>query len=121
MKKIKVSGKFRTQDYALVDDNMFDYLNQFSWYIKNSPTSQYVVAHIPIGLKVNFKVINTYGGSNGKGIRKTYMHWIVLSPTEELMVDHINRDIYNNRRENLKIITRGENRKNAKDRIVLGL
>lgn len=125
--KIQIAGKDGLKEFAIIDADMFDYMNQFSWHLKISPTSTYIVAHIPVGMKVPFRVINSYVTKQRKSgklykylLRKTYMHWVVLTPPKGLMIDHINRNTLDNRRENLRIVTRSENRKNAKDRI-LGL
>lgn len=128
MKEIKLTGKIANNRVAIVDDDMFDFLNQFRWYVKGSPTSEYAVANVPKQMEATFKVIKTYGISKPKHsishkieVKKTYMHWLILTPPDGLMIDHINRNTLDNRRENLRIVTRRENRNNAKDRVILGL
>lgn len=86
MKKIKLSqGKF-----VILDDSDFEYLNQWGWYF------------MPIG----------YAGRNMKiGKTKTviYMHREIIKTPTGFVTDHINRDKLDNRRSNLRIVTRSQN------------
>lgn len=50
--------------------------------------------------------------------RKTRMHRAVLSLDDHsLIVDHVNGDTFDNRKENLRVITRAENNKNMRKRV----
>lgn len=49
----------------------------------------------------------------GKGKRKRLaLHRMIMRPDEYSVVDHIDRDPLNNRKENLRLITAGENTQN---------
>lgn len=50
----------------------------------------------------------------GKGNKSAYLHRIIMNCPEGKQVDHINRNSLDNRRENLRICSRGENAKNRK-------
>lgn len=40
---------------------------------------------------------------------KIYMHRIIMNPPEDMVVDHINHNRHDNRRENLRVITKQQN------------
>ncbi len=57
-------------------------------------------------------------GTDGK--RKTVqMHRVLLNPPSDLQVDHKNRDGLDNRRENIRIATNGENARNRINNVKL--
>lgn len=94
MKKIKL---FNTNKYALVDDEDFLYLNQFTWSMgKMSKTLAYPT-------KGNWK--------RGTWAR---MHNLLIKPPKGFILDHINRNGLDNRRNNLRVCTRSENQRNRK-------
>jgi hypothetical protein len=92
MKKIKLTqGKF-----ALVDNNDYEYLNQFKWSLSSSGTKMYAAR-------------NAYNGKN----RVITMHRFLLGEaTKGMTVDHIDGNGLNNQRGNLRICTRAENLRN---------
>lgn len=73
---------------AIVDDEMFDYLNQWKW----SYVHGYAVR-----------------AANNKHV---YMHRVILMPEDGKECDHIDRDPLNNTRVNLRECTGAENRCN---------
>lgn len=91
MKKIKLTkGK-----YALVDNEDFDYLNQFKWYYL--PPKHYT----------------SYAMRRNAG-KTVYMHREIQKPPKGLFVDHINGDGLDNRRSNLRIATQAQNQANQR-------
>ena len=40
------------------------------------------------------------------------MHRMIMNPNDDMMIDHINRNRFDNRSENLRIVTRRENNRN---------
>ena len=46
------------------------------------------------------------------GKSRIYIHRLIMKPENEMVVDHINRNRLDNRRENLRIITLAENAQN---------
>ena len=86
MKQIKLKhGK-----YALVDDEDFEYLNQYRWHIS---AAKYVATHIKD--------------------KKVYMHRLIMKTPKGLDTDHINRSTLDNRKSNLRVATRSENNVNT--------
>jgi len=85
MKKIPLTqGK-----YAIVDDDMFDYLNQWKWHLSR------------------------FGYAVRKpGPEQIYMHRAILKSEKGTSTDHINHDKLDNRRENLRICTTSQNMRN---------
>jgi hypothetical protein len=89
MKKIKLTqGKF-----ALVDDDDFDYLNQWKWY-----------AH------KNGYVFYAGRALGGKSIK---MHRTILNNPVGMEVDHRNGNGLDNQRKNLRVATRTQNHANV--------
>ncbi len=55
---------------------------------------------------------NQYICSHTWGQKRVLLHRLLMNTPEGLFVDHINGDEFNNRRTNLRVVTRGENVKN---------
>lgn len=92
MKKIKLTqGKF-----ALVNDEDFEWLNQYKWCVDIRKTQQYAVTRI--------------------GKNQVYMHRLImgLEKNDNKTIDHQNRNGLNNMRHNLRIATRSQNARNKK-------
>lgn|SRR3990167_2229620 len=95
MKKIPLSrGHF-----AIVDDEDYEWLNQWKWY--KSPAG-YAVRN-------NARI-------NGKQ-KAVFMHKVILNVPNNLQGDHINHNTLDNRRENLRIATHSQNMMNRKMQI----
>uniref|UniRef100_A0A6H1ZQL7 Putative homing endonuclease n=1 Tax=viral metagenome TaxID=1070528 RepID=A0A6H1ZQL7_9ZZZZ len=82
---------------ALVDDEDFEYLNQFKWYAHKYPNTYYAVRHIRL--------------ANGKQATIP-MHRVILNVPKGMETDHKNQNGWDNRRMNLRICTRQENMMN---------
>ncbi len=98
MKYIPLTGSRGKGLFAIVDDDNYEYLNQWRWqlsrfgYVKRSPN-----------VRIN-------------GIRATRyiaMHSLVIERIGKLDIDHKNRNKLDNRRSNLRLATRGQNRANS--------
>lgn len=78
---------------AVVDDDLYDYLNQWKWHC----TSRLYA--------MRTEIIN--GKKHG-----VLMHRFIMNAPKNMEVDHINHNTLDNRKENLRICTRGENEHN---------
>lgn len=83
MKRIPLTqGKF-----ALVDDDLFDYLNQWKW--------------------------NYHSGYATRDLRTIRMHRVIMNAQKGQVIDHINRDRLDNRRSNLRFVNVSQNNHNT--------
>ena len=92
MKKIKLSQN----KFAIVDDENFEYLNQWNQHAANSLSGYYACKSTKIDKK--FVV--------------TRMHRVIMKTPKGMMTDHINGNTLDNRKENLRICTHSENQRN---------
>lgn len=81
---------------ALVDDEDYDVLMQWSWY-----------AYPTCGLWYAIR-----GTRKGGGYKNIRMHRFVMNVPDDMQVDHIDRNGLNNQKDNLRICTKAENLKN---------
>ena len=85
---------------AIVDDDMYEYLNQWKW-------------HAIKGKRTFYAVRNEKSG-NGNGT--ILMHRIILDAPQGMETDHINHNGLDNRKVNLRICTHRENLQNQRPR-----
>lgn len=91
MKEIKLGGKLGQGKVALVDDDDYAYLSQFSWYLSTN------------GYTNGRKHLRVRSTIDGKGVK---LHRVVMGVTDpKLTVDHINGNVLDNRKENLQILS----------------
>lgn len=84
--------------YAIVDDNLYDWLNQWKWNASFLHNDYYAMRQEMVD-----------------GKRKTiYMARLILDAKEGELVDHINRITLDNRKDNLRIVTHRENNRNSR-------
>lgn len=82
--------------FAIVDAADFDYLSGFRWHAKESRGRFYAATVI-----------------DGKSVA---MHQLLMAPPPGMVVDHIDGNGLNNRRDNLRICTPQQNRRNTRPR-----
>ena len=83
MREIKLTqGKV-----ALVDNEDFEWLNQWRWYFDN--------------------------GYAARRSKKILMHRVIMQAKKGQLVDHIDHNTLDNRKQNLRIATRSQNNMNA--------
>lgn len=96
-KKIKLSDSI----FVLVDDEDFDFLNQYKWH--NNPKTGAVG-----------KMFKS-GDNRRQGRRSNkIMHRIIMNAPDGIEVDHKNRNKLDNRKDNLRLSTRSQNGMNTK-------
>ena len=88
---------------ALVDDDMFDYLNQWKWYASEQKNGKFYAAR---KIKLNSKETCII------------MHRLIINNTDKkLHTDHINGITLDNRKINLRICTNSQNQMNKNAQI----
>lgn len=96
MRQISLTqGKF-----ALVDDEDYEYLNQWKWYAKPHRDTYYAERNI-----------RPVKGGNQIQIR---MHRQIVNAPDSVLVDHKDRNGLNNQRHNLRQCSNSQNRRNSK-------
>ncbi len=84
---------------ALVDDEDFEYLNQWKWYTGKSKNTSYALRT-----------------DRAFGTKKTLrMHRVIMNTTENMDVDHRDRNGLNNQKSNLRNCTKQQNGMNKKE------
>jgi HNH endonuclease len=87
---------------ALVDDGDFEYLNRWKWYAFKNGNEYYAARR-----------------GKAKLEKKTVqMHRVIMNVPDGMVIDHINNNGLDNRRDNLRICTNTENRHNQRVSIV---
>ena len=98
MTKIKLTQ----EQYAIVDDDSVGVLPNIRWFAQ---WSRWTKSYYATG----------WIGNGRKGRKWVSMHGIIAgNPQMPLMVDHINHDTLDNRKSNLRVVTRSQNTLNRK-------
>lgn len=90
-------------DITEVSPEDFEFLNQFTWFRIGGRSNLYYVARWLVGRKFE------------------YMHKVVLDRMNVVVPDghepdHVDRDGFNNQRDNLRVLTKSENNHNTRIR-----
>lgn len=99
-KRIKLYGQFAEQFgcYALVDDADYPGLIEHRWRVSNGG---YAISGTKVGHPTSPLLI---------------MHRVIMCPSPDAVVDHINNIGLDNRRRNLRVVSHSDNSKNADGR-----
>jgi len=100
MKKINVSTRRLPNTFVLVDDEDFEWLNQFEWHA--NPTRGLIYASRRVG-------------SNNEA-KRIYMHRFIIGALHGEKTDHRDGNGLNNQRGNLRLATHQQNMCNRKIR-----
>lgn len=92
MKEIFLTNGLATS----VDDDMYDYLNQWKWHLSTN----------------GYAKRNLYVYNPGQKTINIFMHHIVLPRPDKMFIDHIDRNKLNNVRTNLRVCTNPQNQAN---------
>lgn len=102
VKKIELTqGKF-----ALVDDEDFEYLNQWKWCAHRRGKSEV------------FDVVRTHGKRPNR--YTLLMSRVIVEVPNGMEIDHINQNTLDNRKSNLRICNRRQNARNKKKVLLNG-
>jgi len=103
MKEIKLSkhGKNKGKYVALVDDEDFEYVNQFSWSVTIKPNK---ITQSNIYAQSYIKI-------NGDA-KKVTLHRLIMKQFTSEFIDHVNGCGLDCRKSNLRICTNGQNMAN---------
>lgn len=93
MKEIQLT----TGKVALVDDDDYEYLNQFKWYIMKNRNRYYAMKKIY---------------QNGQQTAML-MHRLIMNTPSGMDTDHIDMNGLNNQKSNLRVCTRSQNMYNT--------
>ena len=85
---------------ALVDDEDFEYLNQFNWYTYLNPRG--------------YAYANRQKDRHGTTSTTVAMHNVITNAPKGLKVDHIDFNGLNNQKSNLRIATHEENQRHQR-------
>jgi hypothetical protein len=89
--------------FALVDDEDFEYLNQYKWFVFKTKNVFYARRHI-------------YTPSGKR--RMIFMHREILNLSDpQIFTDHIDHDGLNNQKHNIRTCTREQNGQNRKKQL----
>ena len=105
MKKIQMYGG----RFAVVDDEDFDFINQWTWVYHNR------------GYAYRYEYSRKRGMDGEQSRRRIFMHHLIVGRMPGLETDHINRNKLDNRRSNLRNVTRAENMRNRATRSKSGI
>lgn len=90
MKEIKLANG---KGIVLVDNEDYIWLSKYNWHFSGNGYAQ-------TDIKVN-------------GVWKSKsMHRLIMNPLENMQVDHIDHNIFNNQKSNLRVVTSNQNRMN---------
>ncbi len=93
MKEIKLTQ----EKVALVDDEDFEYLNQWKWFAHRTAKKYYARRSI----------------KNGNSYLTILMHRVILKTPKNMGIDHIDHNTLNNQKFNLRVCTRSQNNCNS--------
>jgi HNH endonuclease len=95
MKKIPINGKHATRPFVMIDDDDYESMSGYCWHAHKVGRSVYARCH------------NTESTP-----RRLYMHRLLLKAPVGVMVDHVNGDGLDNRRDNIRLCDKSQNNAN---------
>jgi hypothetical protein len=104
LKKINISTAKRPRKYTLVDDEDFEYLNQWKWY-PHIVSGKYYARRSKTKDEIE---------DNPHESKSIYMHRVIIKCPEGYEIDHIDMNPLNNQKSNLRVCRSYENACNKK-------
>lgn len=104
MKKIKLTQN----QFAIVDDVCFEWLSQWKWYAQWSPHTE------------SYYAAREVRKNGARFIEWMHREIVKISRRDSREVDHVDHDTLNNRKKNLRVVSRRENHENRRDQSVYG-
>jgi hypothetical protein len=106
MENIRTVPLARTTTYVIVDAEDYDRVCKFKWYVDKNGQGRVSGARC------------TRTKSNSAPQKNMKMHRLIMQVYDpKICIDHINRDVFDNRKDNLRICTKAENNKNSRGSI----
>lgn len=100
VKEIKTTTKRYGYPLVFVDDDDYNYLNQWKWHVISGSG----------GVLYAYRQVRVKGT---KKFRKLKMHRIIMDNPKGLVVDHINHNTLDNRKANLRVCSNSQNIMNS--------
>lgn len=88
--------KLTQNQYAIVDDEDYEYLNQWKWYAEWNQRG-----HVYYAVRTSKN-------------KRIYMHRMLMNTPKGAQTDHINNNSLDNRKSNLRICSHRQNQQNLK-------
>lgn len=102
VKKILLNSRKYPGHYALVDDEDYEWLNQWNWTAHKKATKS----------RILFYAVRSSGQGLGQIKRHDSMHRLIMDGKKGQITDHINGNGLDNRRCNLRVVTFRQNQQN---------
>lgn len=82
----------------LIDKEDYDLVHKYCWFVFNSKSGKYIASHEPCSSK------------------SLFLHRMIMNCPDDYFVDHINHNTLDNRKNNLRIVSKSQNAMNARVR-----
>jgi len=92
-------------DVAIVDDADYDRVSQHNWYLGGHGKHRYAMRWVPVAERI---------AKNLPSTEKMHRFILGLNKTNRGIVDHIDHDVLNNTRANLRVTTYSGNNRNRR-------
>lgn len=90
---------------VLVDPELYEDLSKYNWTILRQVRQGYTIKYV---------TRKEYVKPNYSSAKLIYLHRHIMQPDDGMIVDHINGDGLDNRRENMRVVTKSENSLNRR-------